>query len=567
MIIGGSASVIVANANANSFGSGLIDLAGTLRIAQSVDSTLEGPLSGNGTLIKQGTGTLTLANDNNSLLTPVQLDAGTIRAGAANALGAGGVNIASGATLDLNGRGFQALPITVSGAGVGGNGAIVNNGAPQLNALANITLTGNTTFGGSGPWNTDPVLNRGRWDLRGGALDAGLNPFNLTKTGSNQVTLAGVTVDVSLADIDVQRGLLGFEGATTSMGDPTKTLTVRAGATVSFFDTATAWDKRFAVFGNGLTPSLLNWNGANTVAGPVTLNGNCLVGGVPADRGTPVSLTLSGTVDGSGGITKIAADTLILSGTYTYSGDTTVNAGTLSLANSSSLLSPTITVHAGATLDASASVGLGLTLVNNQTLLGNGTLNGNLNAGAGSTVSPGLSLGALHVVGDAVLEGTTVMELDAASDTSDLLQATTFIDFGGTLRLTTIAGSLSAGDSFKLFDALGYGDSFASIVPATPGPGLTWNTSTLNADGTLRVSGPQGPQISLTSLSGGGITFSGSGGNPNETYHVLSSTNVASPVANWTPIRTNTFDPNGNFSVTIPVEPATPQRFFLLRLP
>ena len=26
-------------------------------------------------------------------------------------------------------------------------------------------------------------------------------------------------------------------------------------------------------------PALFNWSGANTVAGPVTLNGNCVIGG------------------------------------------------------------------------------------------------------------------------------------------------------------------------------------------------------------------------------------------------------------------------------------------------
>jgi hypothetical protein len=32
-----------------------------------------------------------------------------------------------------------------------------------------------------------------------------------------------------------------------------------------------------------------------------------------------------------------------------------------------------------------------------------------------------------------------------------------------------------------------YGGTFTSIVPATPGAGLLWNTNTLASDGTLRV--------------------------------------------------------------------------------
>jgi len=342
---------------------------------------------------------------------------------------------------------------------------------------------------------------------------------------------------------------------------------VRAGGTVSFFDTTIAWAKNFAVFGNGTTPSLLNYNGANTVAGPVTLSGNCLIGGVPADRGTPVSLTLSGPVGGGGGITKIGGDRLILSGAYTYSGNTVVNAGALALNDVGALASAIITINAGATLDVSGSLGGGLALASGQTLNGNGTVNGHVTANSGSTVSPGLSLGVLSIAGDLTLEGTTAMELSAASDTNDVLRATTFIDLGGTLVLTIVDGTLAAGDSFKLFDALGYADSFASIVPTTPGPGLTWDTTALNTDGILGVRGPQGPQISPPSISGGGFNLGGSGGTPNQTYRVVASTDVSVPVSNWTPILTNTFDSSGNFSVTIPINPGTPQRFFLLRVP
>ncbi len=133
------------------------------------------------------------------------------------------------------------------------------------------------------------------------------------------------------------------------------TLTVRAGATVSFSSTTTLWNKRFLLFGNGTTPNLFNYNGANTIVGPVTLVGNCVVGAAPPDRGTPASLTLSGRLDGSGGLTKVSADTLIPGGTNTYSGDTIVAAGALALTGAGSITgSSNIIVNTGATLDVSA---------------------------------------------------------------------------------------------------------------------------------------------------------------------------------------------------------------------
>jgi autotransporter-associated beta strand protein len=568
-------SLTAANAHGNDFGAGPITLDGTLTINQAVDSTLNGALSGAGTLIKAGAGTLTLANNNSALTTVIQINGGTVRAGAPNSLGGTGVAIANGGALNINGQNLSTLPVTASGVGPAGGGAIVSTAAPQVNALANVTLQGSTTFGGSGPWNTDPVLNRGRWDLRNGSLSTGGQPFNLRKTGSNQVTLAGVSVDPALADIEVQQGLLAFEGSTTSMGEPANVLVVRSGATVSFFDTTTAWNKQFLLEGNGVTPSLLNWNGANVIAGPVILNGNCVIGGVPADRGAPVSLTLAGPIQGSGGLTKIAADRLVLASQYIYSGDTTVSGGTLALADEGSLPnSPLITVHAGATFDVSGTFGAALTLVNAQRLRGNGALAGNLNAGVGSTVSPGLGLGTivpligeLTVTGGVDLDGTTRMELDAALDTNDVLRAGA-IDFGGTLILQNLAGTLSVGDSFRLFDALSYSGSFANVIPATPGSGLAWDLTTLVVDGTLRIqAGQQRPEIATTSLSGGALRFSGSGGDPNGTYYVISSTNLATSPAGWTRILTNTFDGSGNFSVTNVINPGTPHRFFVLETP
>ena len=159
------------------------------------------------------------------------------------------------------------------------------------------------------------------------------------------------------------------------------------------------------------------------------------------------------------------------------------------------------------------------------------------------------------------------MDLNATLDTNDVLRATN-ITFGGTLRLENLTGTLSAGDSFKLFDATTYNGLFASITPATPAANLTWDLSTLSTDGILRVqAGSARPQIAAIGLSNGAFVFSGAGGSPNGTYHVISSTNIALPLTNWIPVLTNTFDASGNFSVTNVIDPNTKQRFFLLQVP
>jgi fibronectin-binding autotransporter adhesin len=548
LTIGNGTSLTVANAGANSFGGNPVQLDGSLTINQSVDSILDGVLTGAGTLTKAGTGTLTLSANNSGLTSVLQINAGTVRAAVANAVGSGGVTIASDAKLNLSGQNLSAIPVTAAGAGPDGAGAVVNNGGAQEFALANVTLTAHTAFGGSGPWNTDPVQNSGRLDIRGGLLSTGSQPLNLTKVGLNQVTLRDCTVDAELANIDVQAGLFALQGATSSLGNPTNTLSVQAGATLSFFDTATPWDKRFALSGNGTVASLLNYNGANTVAGPVTLNGNCVMSCVPPDRGAPVALSLNGPMGGTGSLIKTGHDKLILAGTNNYAGTTTVSDGTLQV-------------------DGVLSTGSGV-IVAGGALGGNGNINVNVTVQAGGTLSPGASAGKLTVNGTVTLQGTTLMEIDHTGPTNDLLQVSTPLAFGGILVVTNIGSTLLGGESFDLFNSPGLSGSFTTVQLPPLAAGLSWNTSQLNVTGTISVTGTLlPPAISSLTYGGTNVIVSGTQGAPNGSYYVLTSTDVALPLAGWDFVSTNTFDALGNFSFTNAVDPGDPQRFYRIQLP
>jgi hypothetical protein len=67
--------------------------------------------------------------------------------------------------------------------------------------------------------------------------------------------------------------------------------------------------------------------------------------------------------------------------------------------------------------------------------------------------------------------------------------------------------------------------------------------------------------------SGNNLVLSGSGGPANQTYRVLSSTNVALPTAQWTPVATNAFDNNGNWSTTVPLNAGINSQFFRVAIP
>ncbi len=562
--IASGATLQVGSNGAGNLPSGNVANEGALIFNRSGALTAANIISGSGGMTNNGNGAVTLSGNNENFMGPIQVNVGTLKGGHNNALGpsAGTTTIASSATLDVNGinLGQGTEQVVASGAGVGGDGAIVNTGPDIFPALNFVTLKGHTVFGGSG-----------RWDLRspggttGDPSTAGLstegNPYNLTKVGPNLVGLVSLTVDPALADIDIQGGTLNVEGSITSLGNSTRTLTIRSNATLSFWQLANILDKRVVVQ-NG--SRINNDSGENTFGGPVSLeNGNTTftIGGT--------SLQLINVVSGGGGLTKMGGSPLILAATNTYTGNTVVNAGRVVLTETGSLLtSPTLLIGSGATVDVSQRTDGTLTLAGGQTLAGNGTVDGSVVAPAFATVSPGTSVGTLTVTNAVTLNGTIFMELDSSLETNDVLRAEV-INFGGVLNLVSIGGSLASGDSFKLFAAGTYNGAFASVVPPTPGPGQTWDLTQLAINGTLGVVGeqpPPEPEIEGVTLANGNLVLSGTGGPVNRNYYVLSSTNVALPLINWARLATNQFGASGSFSFTNAVDPNTPERFYLLQV-
>lgn len=421
----------VGNNDANGFISakkGVLDN-GTLVFDRSDSTTNNSNISGAGSVAQINTNTLTLGGTSTFSGGVNVAPGGTVKAGSSTALGVGTITISSGATLDVNGQTITN-PVVVSGSGVDGLGAIVNSGAQDLNALLNVTLAGDTTFGGTS-----------RWDIRGtGAqLSTSGNAYNLTKTGPNFISLAGVSVDSALANINVQEGTLEIN-STTTLGNSADTLTVSPGATLQLYG-AGSLSKAFVLNGTGTNTTLSCANGiGNAISGStVTLNGNCVFN---ASGGT--TLTFSGcTLGGGGSYLQIGAGTYVIDSgsTATYAGSTTVSNGTLLVDGS---LSGGVQVDPGATL------------------AGKGTASGSVSVHAG-TVSPGdvalippqgtLTLGAL------TLSNATVrFDLDTtpSSSLNDMVAINNALTLDGTNTLEVNPLSfMSVGDIYTLMTYTG----------------------------------------------------------------------------------------------------------------
>lgn len=528
-----------------------VGLEGTLVWAPSVPTLFSGAFTGMGRLVKDGPGPLTLSGDNTGLMgtEPVEIRAGILQVTSLNSLPVAGAAVRPGGTLDVNGINLEDRPIVLAGWGANNQGALVNNnGNPNYVSpnVRDVTLTADTAVGGTGRLDIrSPGGSSG--DPATARLSTGGQPFNLHKVGTNGVYIVSVTFDPALADIEIHQGILAFEGTTTSMGDPNRTLTVHPGATLQFYRTTNAWNKQFVLHGSGTNITVNNASWTNRIVGPITLHGPCWF-----NAGGNL-LILDGSITGDGDLIKQGGATLQLGGVSTHTGDTIISNGTFQLEGR---------------LERTRRV-----LVAGGSLTGQGTILAPLEVLAGGSLAPaGADRGTLTVNGPVTLNGLArfdVFRSDTGAIECDQLRGATEIRLGGTLQLNLTGTALQEGDVLQLLQAGSYSGAFEAIEPPTPGPELAWDTSRLTVDGTLRVAlpAPARPTIEQAHLVGAELRLAGSGGLPGLTYTIRASTNLALPAAQWWPVLTNTFDPSGRFQVALPVDPAVSPMFYRISIP
>ena len=78
---------------------------------------------------------------------------------------------------------------------------------------------------------------------------------------------------------------------------------------------------------------------------------------------------------------------------------------------------------------------------------------------------------------------------------------------------------------------------------------------------------PTPPTVHSPFVSGGNLILTGTGGTPNRAYTWLTTTNLLTPLANWTVSTTGVLDGSGAFSNAIPFSITNQADFFRLRMP
>ncbi|NDG71091.1 MAG: hypothetical protein EBY32_07245, partial [Proteobacteria bacterium] len=385
-----------------------------------------GTISGTGSVIQAGSGTLIL-NGANTFTGATTINAGTLsiasitNGGVAGALGsstnAAGNLVLGGGTLLFTGasgstdRNFAltngtsstinvTTALAISGSGATTNGSLTKAGAGIL------TLSGNNTYTGSTTISAGTLQLATTTSLYNGA-SANWTSSNIKASGGGTLALnVGGTGEFSTANITTLLANLGGANGGTSGG-------FASGSFIGFDTTNAA--------GNSFT-----------------------VSDIISDS--------SGSGGGAIGLTKLGTNTLLLSGANTYTGNTTVSAGTLQITNAAALGGTTggTTVASGATLAVSG----GLTVLSeNITLSGSGVGGG----------------GALRSI-----SGSNTINSSSTANITLLADTTIGSDAGSTLTLTRASSPSITAGNFSL-TLVGAGDFVIDRQIALGTGGLTMN--------------------------------------------------------------------------------------------
>ncbi|MGF3598783.1 fibronectin-binding autotransporter adhesin ShdA [Salmonella enterica] len=341
--------------HADSLGSGDIDNSGVLQVGEG---ELENTLFGSGSLVKTGTGELTLSGDN-TYSGGTTISDGTLTADHADSLGTGAV--ANSGVLQV---GEGELENTLSGSG-----SLVKTGTGKLTLGGDNSYSGGTTITGgtltadhADSLGTGAIANSGVFKVGEGELKNTLSGSgSLVKTGTGELTLSGDN---------------SYSGGTTIIGG---TLTADHADSLGTGDVG---NRGVLQVGEGELENTLSGSGSlvktgtgeltlsgdNTYSGGTTITGGTLMADHADSLGTGAIANsgvlqvgegeLENMLSGSGSLVKTGTGELTLSGDNSYSGATTITDGTLIAANVNALGSGNIDNSGTLMLDAEGEFNL-----------------------------------------------------------------------------------------------------------------------------------------------------------------------------------------------------------------
>ncbi|MDC1296351.1 autotransporter-associated beta strand repeat-containing protein, partial [Pseudomonadota bacterium] len=544
---------------------GNIDIANTktLQTGDSGNNAISGVISGAGSLVKLGSGTLTLSGTNANtgsmgiqagtlsistdrnlgavpgsvVADSIILNGGTFQSTGTTSLDSNrGVTISASSTIEVDG---SSTDLTIPGIISGGAGAnLTKNGAGRL------IMGGVNTYAGS------TSINAGTFSV---SADSGLGAVPGSTTADHLTINGGILQSTSGFTLNSKRGItLGASSGTintinssqinyvgviagssnlTKNGDGRILLignSTYTGNTVisegTFSNLGTLADTTNVSVASGAIYDVDNTDTINSLSGAGNVE---LSSGVTLTTGDTGDDTISGVISGAGNLVKAGSGELRLTGTNTYTGTTTINAGDLRIFGDSALgaapgsATPGHLTFNGGTLQALDSD----FSINSNRGIALGPNHGTIEVNTGNTVTYGGIIagsnnltkgwgGTLALSGSNTYSGsTTITDGTVSISSSDNLGPTP-----GSLDADNIildGGTLSASTSFTLGSNKGITLNSASTIHVNTSSVLTY-PGTISGSagyfktgaGTLLLSGTN-TYTGYTNIDGGTVQVTG----------------------------------------------------------
>ena len=486
----------------------------------------QGVISGTGGLYKTGKGLLSIQNTDNSFTGPVEVTNGTLEVAS---LKDGGLSSSIGAASNSAKNWIMRNATLQTRAQMSTNRSMqvvdtltVNNPASNNSVLLSGNLTGsNTTLivKGKGTLTLQGSNSFSRVTVKDGLLLLGSSNANRYSMGSAKIRLEGGIFRMHNVNSTTDTGTFGNEievpeGKTAYWDLPSRwgfTSKLIGGGTVVVYipyvrsdlngdwsaftgkinftgrdvrmNSTTSRNLPLAEVNLGDGTYLMvasNGSGEQSAGQAFTFGALSGTGTVSGRNSLTVgnknsNTTFSGVFSSGGGrLTKVGTGTLTLSGANLHTGGTLVNAGRLQVINT-----------------AGSATGTGVVTVQTAgTLGGTGIISGQVQVRSGGILAPGApnTVGGTLTLnnGFSMASGARLL-IKHNAILNDKLAVTGNVLLGGTLEITNMGDTYTAGRSLTLFTATGtVTGAFESIEPATPGEGLSWDVSRIT-EGILGV--------------------------------------------------------------------------------
>lgn len=388
----------------------------------------------------------------------------------------GGASGGTGGSLVKTGTGT----LTLSGANTYSGGTTFAGGTVSVSSDANLgDLTGSLTFTGGTLQVTGTAFNTtartvtlgaggGTFDIANAANDfvvsQSISGSTLTKVGAGTLTLTGAA---AFSGATVSAGTLAFLNSTAGSA------VITNNAQLAFYGNSSAGSATIINSGNALfdgnstagNAQLINASPSAVVnfwtPGPGS-DGRISAGSIAGSGrfdlnsaeltvgGNNLSTVVTGVLTGDGNITgtsliKAGTGTMTLSGINTYTGATVVDGGTLAV-NGSIASSSSLTVNGGATLGGTGIVG-------------------HTTIASGGTLAPGNSIGTLTVSGNLGFTAGSFYRVEVSATAADRTNVSGIATLSGaTVQAVAIPGRFR-GQTYTILNATGGlgGTQFAGL--------------------------------------------------------------------------------------------------------